>query len=406
MYGEDKKWIANRIKLLDEFAQQVSDKIWKKMPYKTWKEIAHVNDANITIVRYKNAHCEYRYSVILNKLSLAENYVDFDANDNSFGSFLDNVFLSPAYTSKLNSEANKKMMDSDRITGVPSNLNVQYSDNTNLNYGYGTSTAGNSITVDSNGYWTTTASSIIYKTPCGEDDVRRLIKEYFENEKEKNKMDTSKMFNFDFGPVSGSNFRMSPFGLAVRTQNNGWIAYNQKTGELVDVEVLNFDISKMIYKMPVALSAIKPGDVLMHAGKPVFVRDIGTGTLAGPTVSVINYADATVVDILPVKSPFGFNFFTKVTPLFDVSNLGANNDNPFGNMLPFLMLNGEGSGDFDPTLLFLASSMSGGSVDFASNPMMLYFLMNRKDKGDILPFLMMMNGGIFGTPTAPVVTLK
>lgn len=215
-------------------------------------------------------------------------------------------------------------------------------------------------------------------------------------------MNTNDLFHFEFGPVSSNIFRMSPYGLAVRTEKNGWIAFNAKSGELMDVEVLNFDISKMIYKMPVALAAIAPGDVLMHGGKPVFVRAIN----ADGTVSVIDYATAAVINILPVKSPFGFNFFTKVCPLIDMSGMTANPDNPFGNMLPFLMLNGENN-DFDPTLLFLAGGM--GNMDFSKNPMMLYFLMNRKDKSDLLPFVLMMNGGnMFGANgvQAPVITLK
>ena len=189
---------------------------------------------------------------------------------------------------------------------------------------------------------------------------------------------------------------MSPYGIAVRTQNNGWVAFNAKSGELFDVDIVNFDISKLIYKMPVALSAIKPGDILMHGGKPVFVRSLNGDS----TVSVIDYTNATVSNILPVKSPFGFNFFTKICALFNFDQVNANADNPFGNMLPFLMLSGEKDGNFDPTLLFMASAMNGGSVDFASNPMMLYFLMNRQDKSDILPFLMMMNGGMFTTMTS------
>ena len=231
------------------------------------------------------------------------------------------------------------------------------------------------------------------KTPCDEDDVRRICEDIINKKKEKNQMDTSSLFNFDFGPASSNQFRMSPYGLAVRTQANGWIAYNPKTGDLMDVDILNFDISKMIYKMPVALTAIKPGDILMHSGKPVFVREVATG---GNTVRVIDYTNATVSDILPVKSPFGFNFFTKVCPLFNFDQTSANADNPFGSMLPFLMLNGEKDGNFDPTLLFMASMINGGNMDFASNPMMMYFLMNRQDKGDILPFLMMMNGGLTG----------
>lgn len=197
------------------------------------------------------------------------------------------------------------------------------------------------------------------------------------------------MFNFDFGPVSGQRFRMSPYGLAVNTSNNGWVAYNNKTGELINVDIVNFDISKMIYKMPVAESAIAAGDILMHGGKPMFVRNVNTNG----TVEVIDYTNASVSNILPVKSPFGFNFYTKVCSLFNFdANATASADNPFGNMLPFLMLSGEEDGDFDPTMLMITSMMANGNIDFSKNPMMIYFFMNRKDKNDILPFFLMMNG--------------
>ena len=211
------------------------------------------------------------------------------------------------------------------------------------------------------------------------------------NNKNISKKETKEMnmFNFDFGPVPGQRFRMSPYGLAVNTSNNGWIAYNSKTGELINVDIVNFDISKMIYKMPVAESAIAAGDILMHGGKPVFVRNVNTNG----TVEVIDYANASVSNILPVKSPFGFNFYTKVCSLFNFdANTTANADNPFGNMLPFLMLSGEEDGDFDPTMLMIASMMTNGNIDFSKNPMMMYFLMNRKDRNDMLPFFFMMNG--------------
>ena len=209
------------------------------------------------------------------------------------------------------------------------------------------------------------------------DDAFKHLKTNIDKENEK-----MNMFNFDFGPVSGNQFRMSPYGLAVRTEKNGWIAYDVNKKELMDVDVLNFDISKLVYKMPVALAAVKPGDILMHCGKPVFVREVATG---GSTIQVINYADATVLDILPVKSPFGFNFYTKVCPLVDMTAMNANSDNPFGNILPFLLM-GDNK-DIDPMMLMMM--MNGGQMDFTKNPMMLYFLMSQKgDKNDMLPFLM------------------
>lgn len=402
---KDLKKIVDRVQLLDDFAGAVADKLYRKMPYADWRNLAHRSDKYIGIVYMIDTHSFKVYTLNLTG-GINEVLGEFKDTDNSFGRYLHVKWdrITPVQGGFLNTLSSNYYCD----TPTASNATI-------LN---GTSYAGNTAgnTVSSTfplDYSTYSGSISLCDTFINEEKCRKFIREEIEKDKNKNeetsKMNTNDLFHFEFGPVSSNIFRMSPYGLAVRTEKNGWIAYNAKTGDLMDVEVLNFDISKMIYKMPVALSAIAPGDILMHGGKPVFVRDIGTGTLAGPTVNVIDYATASVMDILPVKSPFGFNFFTKVCPLIDMSGMTANPDNPFGNMLPFLMLNGENN-DFDPTLLFLAGGM--GNMDFSKNPMMLYFLMNRKDKGDLLPFLMMMNGGNFGmapisAPTpVPVTTLK
>lgn len=377
MRSDVKEWVADRVKLLDKFAGDVAMGIFRKMPYKIWRGIAHTNNPKVNIKQLidgcGNDYC-YRVAIVTNGLTgpYEEFNQEFDTSDSSFGRFLSDNFGSPTLTYTNGGE---DMTATSAYTD--SNFSNTY------------------IPIDTNGYYTTTFSngSVVLNNGCDEDDVRRICKEIINKDKETS-METSNMFNFDFGPASSNQFRMSPYGLAVRTTTNGWIAYNAKTGDLMNVDILNFDISKMIYKMPVALSAIKPGDILMHGGKPVFVREVAAN---GNTVCVIDYANATVTDILPVKSPFGFNFFTKICPLFNLDQVNADANNPFGNMLPFLMMNGEKDGNFDPALFFMASTMTGGNVDFANNPMMMYFLMNRKDKGDILPFMLMMNSGLMGT---------
>ncbi len=394
MRSETKYWCADRVKLLDRFAAEVAAGLWHKMPYKTWRTLAHTSTPKLIIERAVGEDDNYEYRIYENTCITFSIYEDF-------GTFLEANFGSPTLTYEAEAKDMTYNNYSDKTTttwcGVENESVIDYNK-------YATASNSNyTINSGDNPYWSNTATSIVMKTPCDEGDVRRICEDIINNinkKKENKKMDTSNLFNFDFGPASSSQFRMSPYGLAVRTQANGWVAYNAKTGDLMDVDILNFDISKMIYKMPVALAAIKPGDILMHGGKPVFVREVATG---GNTVRVIDYTNATVADILPVKSPFGFNFFTKVCPLFNFDQASANSDNPFGNMLPFLMLNGEKDGNFDPTLLFMASMMNGGNMDFTSNPMMLYFLMNRQDKGDIFPFLMMMNGGqMFGNPPTNV----
>lgn len=387
MRSDVKEWVADRVKLLDKFADDVAMGIFRKMPYKIWRDIAHTNNPKVNIKQLidgcGNDYC-YRVAIVTNGLTgpYEEFTQEFDTWDGSFGRFLSDNFGSPTLTYTNGGE------DMTNNACTSSNFSADTCTSTN----FYTDTC---IPVENSGYYATTFSngSVVLNKGCDEDDVRRICKEIINKDKETS-METSNMFNFDFGPASSNQFRMSPYGLAVRTTTNGWIAYNAKTGDLMNVDILNFDISKMIYKMPVALSAIKPGDILMHGGKPVFVREVAAN---GNTVCVIDYANATVADILPVKSPFGFNFFTKICPLFNLDQVNADADNPFGNMLPFLMMNGEKDGNFDPALFFMASTMTGGNVDFANNPMMMYFLMNHKDKGDILPFMLMMNNGLMGT---------
>lgn len=209
-----------------------------------------------------------------------------------------------------------------------------------------------------------------WDTPCSDD------------RKEKENMDTNKMFNFDFGPVA-SHIRMSPYGLAIKSADNKFVSYDKESGSVVDVEVFNFDAQKFLYKMPVPVSQVAVGDVVVHMRKPMFVREV-----KGNVVSVVDIYNAEAKDILPVKSPFGFNFITKIVSLIDMS--GANAETPFGNMLPLLMM-GEGQGN-DNSMLMMAMAMTGGmNINMMSNPLMMIAMMDGKADTSTLMYLAMQN---------------
>lgn len=205
------------------------------------------------------------------------------------------------------------------------------------------------------------------------------------NNTEENNMKTNNLINFEFGPVSNTQFRISPYGIAVATKSNGWVAYNSKTEEVFNVDIINFDVSQLIYKMPVTMSNIKPGDILIHSERPVFVRKVNENG----TVSVLNYANSTVIDILPVKSPFGFNFFTKICSLIDLNTISADADNPFGNILPFLIFSGEDKENFDPRMLLFFNK--DNNIFNNNNPLFFYLLFNKNngDMNDILPLILL-----------------
>ena len=76
------------------------------------------------------------------------------------------------------------------------------------------------------------------------------------------------MFNFDFGPVNSNSVRMSMYGLAVKNKDGKYVSYNASTDEIVDVDVLNFDGAKFLYKIPVAIKDVAIGDIVIHQRAP------------------------------------------------------------------------------------------------------------------------------------------
>lgn len=197
------------------------------------------------------------------------------------------------------------------------------------------------------------------------------------NNKEKKEM---KNFNFDFGKVMDSQARVSMYGIAVKSPSGTWVAYDKKAEQMMDVDILNFEGMDMLYRMPVALNQVAAGDVIIHMGKPCFVVSFNE---EGKSFNVIDIFNAEEKCILPVRSPFGFNFVTKLVSLIDFTG-SASADQPFGNMLPFLMMK---DGNMDDMLPFLMMSQGG---DFASNPMMMMLLMDKGgDKSETFKMMAM-----------------
>ena len=201
-----------------------------------------------------------------------------------------------------------------------------------------------------------------------------------EKEKENNNMSNS-VFKFDFGPVNDTGrVSVSMYGLAIRNRAGGWVSYDKNSGNIMNVDIMNsVNLIKYLYKVPVAIKDIRPGDTVVHLGIPVFVSKVlETGSLL-----VVDVYDGEEKIIMPIASPFGFNFYTKIVSLMDFST-PATADSPFGNMWMLMMT---GDNGIDPMMLML---MNGGKMDM-SNPMMMYMLMNKSNSSDILPLIMMAN---------------
>lgn len=205
-----------------------------------------------------------------------------------------------------------------------------------------------------------------------EDKIREILKEY-DKEKEKNNMTT----DFSFGPYNTNAIRLSPYGMAIKNKAGKWISYNKTTDRLMDVDVINVDIdsAKIFYKIPRAVNSVKPGDIILHNTTPVFVETINNGRF-----TVINPYEGTEITILPAQSPFGFDFVTAIVTLTDFMP-AADEDNPFGNLLPFMLMGKDNNN------LGLMLALSGGMEDM--DPMMMMALCSGNDMTTMLMLSMM-----------------
>lgn len=210
--------------------------------------------------------------------------------------------------------------------------------------------------------------------------------------------------NIEFGKLKNrGNYALTLKGLAYLKNSNSddgscasYVQYDPKTDSVEDVTpfvLKEMDVRDFVYKMPVALSAVSRGDIILDKGKPVFVKAVD-----GSTFTVVEPYTCEVKTLLAAKNAFGFNYVTKVVNLMDNFNLAgaASADNPFGNLLPLMMLSGnKNMEDMMPLFLMGSGAMEG---DLTSNPMMMYFLMKDGKMNDMLPFFLMSKGGLFNAP--------
>lgn len=208
---------------------------------------------------------------------------------------------------------------------------------------------------------------------------------YKTEEKENKTMFENITRKFKFGPAPKSVVKMSPFGIAFKNNDDGWVTINDE-GVMTSVDGMVFDMP-LIYMMPVAVKDVQIGDYIDHNGDWVKVMDENE---RGNLVCLHPWRGEEV-NVIPAKSPFGFDFVTKLVCFGEDMFTGkdASAQSPFGSMLPFiLMANGDMS-DNSMLPLMLMMQNNGGALDM-SNPFMLMALMGDKNgsKNDIMLPLM------------------
>ena len=197
-----------------------------------------------------------------------------------------------------------------------------------------------------------------------------------------NNMFNNVMKDFYCGPAT--DVKMSIYGPAFRAVSAGgdraketYVAYHNS--EYIDVLDGILDIGTCAYVMPIAAKAVKKGDFIKNCGTWLRVTSITNEVIEGENVYTRN-----IVKVRPTKNMFGFNFYSKLVT-FDIMG-STSEDNPFGNLLPLILLGNKDSkmNDMLP-LMFMTKDFD------MSNPMMMYLLANKNGSNSELMTIMMMN---------------
>ena len=209
-------------------------------------------------------------------------------------------------------------------------------------------------------------------------------------EMENNKMNKFGI-NARFGKVPTNEIRMSIYGPAF-SSNDGFFAFDGN--DYINVTDFLIGNDNYCYMMPATEEQVNIGDFIYNNGGWCRVIDAKERTI---TVEKITTHE--VVEILPTKNIFGFNFYTK---LFVPFNIGSpNKDNPFGNMLPFLIMSDNNNNSDLALMMMLMNNQNGFAFDY-SNPMAMYMMMSMLDGKTNMSKDSMLAAMFMSRPVVPV----
>ena len=200
----------------------------------------------------------------------------------------------------------------------------------------------------------------------------------------------------EFGKCNDRRIRMSLYGISYLTKDNRYVVYDEKKETFTDVTPFIIDTENYCYLVPVLTKDVEIGDVIKHNDNYFIVAHWSNNY-----IEAIDPCSNEVKNILPVQNMFGFNFYTKVISLVSKDFFdSADENNPFGNMLPYLLFSEENQSSGSNSAIkayFMMNMMKNGEINFQDNPyLMMMLLDNKNDDSGLLP-LMFMNKGIFNT---------
>ena len=189
-----------------------------------------------------------------------------------------------------------------------------------------------------------------------------ILQQHTENQNftaEKRRNDYMDMSGGIFGKIAPGMCRLSMNGdIAVKT-SSGYKSYNVNTGRLINCNSFVFDIGEDFFFV-IPTKKTSAGDIILVGGKPKCVLK-----KENDIITVINYEDSTIENIIPERQMFLGNtyFFGKIVSLF--GNRKSKGKNGIGKIMKYMMLsdmikNNGSSQNMNP---MLAMALAGGGMN-------------------------------------------
>lgn len=201
--------------------------------------------------------------------------------------------------------------------------------------------------------------------------------------------------NMKFGSFNSEAVKYSFNGIAFKTSGGDYVIYND---DFTFTNVADMVIDMPVFAMPVSREQILVGDVIRHNNDWVIVNEV-----SNTEIKVAKPWTKEIVAVIPETSIFGFSFYTKIINPFEGFSKGANADNPFGNILPFLMMQNDSGDSMNPMMMVMM--FGGGKIDM-SNPMMMYMMMSQNKEIDPMMMMLMMGNNPFAPKQEKIVEDK
>lgn len=215
------------------------------------------------------------------------------------------------------------------------------------------------------------------------DEIEQKKSSKIKNNKGEKAMEKKNVFrnilkNMSFGKIETDSIKYSFNGIAFQTNDGDYVVYND---DFTFTNVSDMVINIPVFAMPVAKKDINTGDVILHNGNYVIVKSV-----SNTEIKVARPWNREIVSIIPEKSIFGFSFYTKIMNPFDGFNMSANEEKPFGNIMPLLFLTDNKNNDNSINDMIMLMMLNGNMNNI--NPLFLYMMGNNENINPLLLFAM------------------